>query len=238
MKNVTILVQGDITQEVYNFYTETYPNFPLVFSVWSDSEFEDLYIPNNLTLIKQKQPEYKGPRNSNLQFTSTLAGLDLVKTKYVIKARGDEYYSNLQNLISLVEKEPNKIHCSPIFFRKHDFMNYYTSNHLMIGLTNEMRFMFSSAKYGLDNKLLTFNDNGIDELYRHHEVLLTRAYLMAKEGDLFYSTSGSDLIKKYFNIFSLENLKPYKVISNLNGKVWYSNYEPERNFSISNIDDV
>ena len=104
MEEVTILIQGKITQETYNFFVETYPQYNIVVSTWSNHILDLLYFPNNLTLITQKLPEISGDQNMNYQFISTINGLNHVKTPYVIKFRGDEYYLKIHNIIILIRK--------------------------------------------------------------------------------------------------------------------------------------
>ena len=48
MKNVTILIQGKITQETYNFYVESCPQYPIVISTWSNNQLDLSYFPHNL----------------------------------------------------------------------------------------------------------------------------------------------------------------------------------------------
>ena len=108
MKDVTILIQGKISQESYNYYVETFPQFPIVISTWSDHTLDLSYFPNNLQFIQSKLPTDSGEQNMNYQFVSTINGLNNVTTKYVIKVRGDEYYSNIDFIRDLVDNQSRK----------------------------------------------------------------------------------------------------------------------------------
>ena len=99
MKDVTILIQGKISQETYNYYVETFPQFPIVISTWSDHTLDLSYFPHNVHFIQAKLPKENGEQNMNYQFVSTINGLNNVSTKYVVKVRGDEYYSNIDFII-------------------------------------------------------------------------------------------------------------------------------------------
>jgi len=238
MKDVTLLIQGKITQESYNFFVETYPQYPIVFSTWSNHNLDLSYFPHNVTFIQQKLPTDSGKQNMNYQFTSTLNGIDNVKTKFVIKFRGDEFYSNVENIEKVIIQNPNKIHTSPIYFRHWSMMQFHISDHIISGLTSEVKFMFGAAKYAWDNKLITYEKDGKQEEWWEPEIMLTRAYLMAKYKEKFPNLDGRELMVKHFEILTLENLKPYRVICNLWKTFWDSNFIPHNNYSLSKIEQM
>ena len=87
-----------------NGFVENYKNYKVIISTWIDSNIDFRNIPNNFSLIQHKLPDVKGPQNTNLQLLSTLNGLKYVDTKYVIKIRGDEYYSNFESVAHFIKK--------------------------------------------------------------------------------------------------------------------------------------
>ena len=109
MENVTILIQGKVTQETYNFYVEAYPQTPIVVSTWSDNNLDLSYFPHNLTIVQTRLPKNSGEQNMNYQFVSTVNGLKCVDTEYVIKVRGDEYYSNFQSVYEQLKNTSGKL---------------------------------------------------------------------------------------------------------------------------------
>ena len=68
MENVTILIQGKVTQETYNFYVEAYPQTPIVVSTWSYNNLDLSYFPHNLKLVKSRSPKISGEQNMNYQY--------------------------------------------------------------------------------------------------------------------------------------------------------------------------
>ena len=238
MEEVTILIQGKITQETYNFFVETYPQYNIVVSTWSNHILDLSYFPNNLTLITQKLPEISGDQNMNYQFISTINGLNHVKTPYVIKFRGDEYYSKIHNILNQVKTSPEKIWCSPVFFRHWSMFEYHISDHIIAGKTENLKFMFSAAKYSFDNKLIYHVKDGVKHTFWEPEINLTKSYLMAKYPTNFHELDGKQLMVENFDILDLSLVIPYKIMCNLFKTYWESNFIPERNYSISKIEHL
>jgi hypothetical protein len=238
MEEVTLLVQGKITQETYNFFTERYPQYPIVVSTWSDHRLDLSYFPKNLTLVLQRLPDISGDQNQNYQFVSTNNGLTHVTTPYVIKFRGDEYYSNIENMMSQIKTNPNKIWCSPVFFRHWSMYQYHISDHIIAGKTENLKFMFQAAKYAFDNKLVFHTKDNIKYPYWEPEIHLTRSFLMAKYPNNFHELDGRQLMVDNFDILNLAELTPYKVMCNLFKTYWFGDFTPEKNYSISKIEQL
>jgi len=238
MEDVTILIQGKITQETYNFYVESYPQYPIVISTWSNNQLDLSYFPNNLTLVQSHLPTNSGEQNMNYQFISTINGLNNVKTKYVIKFRGDEYYSNIDSIVESIKSNPNKIWTAPIFFRHPIHFKYHISDHIIGGTIESIKFMYSAAKYAFDNELIFHIKDGVKYKFWEPEIHLTRSYLMAKHTTDLVNENASELMIENFDIFDLDKLKPYKIIANIFGRYWDSDFIPHANESISNIKEL
>ena len=238
MKDVTILIQGKISQETYNYYVETFPQFPIVISTWSDHTLDLSYFPNNLQFIQAKLPKESGEQNMNYQFVSTINGLNNVTTKYVVKVRGDEYYSNIDFIRDLVETKPDKIWTVPVFFRHGTDFPYHISDHLMAATTENLKFMFGATKYAFDNKLIYHVVDGQRYSYWEPEINLTKGYLMAKYKEEFHKKEMNQIMVENFDIIPLTELKPYKIIANIFKTYWINNFTPELNQSISKIEQL
>jgi hypothetical protein len=238
MEEVTLLVQGKITQETYNFFTERYPQYPIVISTWSDHKLDLSYFPKNLTLVLQRLPDTSGDQNQNYQFVSTNNGLNHVITPYVIKFRGDEYYSNIDDILLQVKTNPNKIWCSPIFFRHWSMYQYHISDHVIAGKLENIKFMFQAAKYAFDKKLVFHVRDGVQYPFWEPEIHLTRSFLMAKYPTNFNELDGKQLMVDNFDILDLKPLEPYKIMCNLFKTYWVGDFTPEKNYSISKIEHL
>lgn len=244
MNDVTILIQGKITQESFNFYVKNYLDFPVIISTWIDNQIDFSLLPDNFIVILSPYPKDYGEQNLNLQITSTLNGLEKVTTKFVIKLRGDEYWSNPYYIYNLIRNNSEKIFTSPIYFRAWQFAEYHISDHIIAGLNQNLLKMFLSAKTNFEQG--TFNVTKIKEdgkFIKYHpthspEERLTKSYLSAVENERFEKIDGRILMKEYFEIIDISMLKPYKAKANLYNVEWNSNFIPEDNWSISNIDKL
>lgn len=238
MEDVTILIQGKITQETYNFYIEAYPQYPIIISTWSNHQLDLSYFPHNLTLVQTHLPQTPGEQNMNYQFISTLNGLDNVKTKYVIKFRGDEYYSNVNTLVESIKSNTSKIWTAPIFFRHPFHFKYHISDHIIGGTIESIKFMYSAAKYAFDNELIFHIKDGVKHKYWEPEIHLTRSFLMAKYKTDLVNENAGEIMFENFDVFNLEKLKPYKIVANIFRKFWYNNFSPHTNESIENMTEL
>ena len=235
MKNVTILLQGKILQDSVDFLVKNYPHANVVISTWFGTDVDFSNLPETYNVVLTKIPSEGGHQNINYQVLSTLKGLQFIKTDYVIKLRGDEYYSNLDYVAYEVAMNPNKIHCSPIFFRHWSFMEYHISDHIIAGTIENLKLMFESTKFNLDNGLVYHIRDGQKFEFWEPEINLTRSYLMAKEPKRWGIISSNDLMVDNFEILDIQRLHPYKIVANIFQREWTDGFIPERNFSISNV---
>jgi hypothetical protein len=235
MKNVTILLQGKILQDSLDFLIKNYPTANVVVSTWVGTDLDISNIPQSYNVVLSKLPENGGDQNINYQILSTLNGLRFVETDYVIKIRGDEYFSNLEYIAYEIAMNPTKIHCSPIFFRHWSFMKYHISDHIIAGTTDNVRLMFEKTKFNIENELVHHTVNGKPHRFWEPEINLTRSYLMAKEPERWDVVDGRELMVDNFEILDIEKLHPYKIVANIFKAKWTDGFIPERNFSISDV---
>jgi hypothetical protein len=244
MNDVTILIQGKLLQESYDFFIKNYLDCPVIISTWVDNTIDFTTLPSNFVVILSAYPQDHGQQNLNLQITSTLAGLEKVKTKFVIKIRGDEHWSNMYYIYNSIREIPKKIFTSPIYFRAWQFAEYHISDHIIAGTTENLLIMFNQSKINFEENKLNISkikENG--KFVKFHpthspEERITKSYLNAIEKNRFDIVDGRILMKENFEILDLSMLKPYKAKANLYQVEWNNNFIPEENFSISNIDKL
>jgi hypothetical protein len=242
MEDCTIIIQGKLEQESYDFYKSKYHNCAVIISTWTDCKIDFSELPKNFKLLIAPLPLESGDQNINYQLVSTINALDLVKTKYVIKMRGDEYWSYPENIYQSILSEPNKLHCSSVFFRAWQYCEYHMSDHIIAGMTENIKLLFHKSKYNWDSGRLNVSKWKVDGEFKGYinthapEERLTKSYLEVVEPDRFEVEDGRILMKEYFSILDIQLLKPYKVKANLFKVEFRNNFIPEKNFSISNID--
>ena len=235
MKNVTLIIQGKVSQETIDFYIKKYPKLKVVVSTWSKHDLDLSKLPLSYKVVTQPLPKEPGFQNQNYQFISTLNGLHLSDTEYVIKIRGDEYFSNIEYIYDCITNTPQKIFCSPIFFRHWGFMKYHISDHIIAGKRENVLLMFESTKHKVDNGMLFHVADGKVHTYWEPEINLTRGYLMEKEKNRFGILDGRNLMVDNFEILDIKKLEPYRIVANVFNTFWVDGFVPEHNFSISDV---
>ncbi len=244
MEDVTIIIQGKLLKECYDFWIKEYNSCSVILSTWIDNEVDFKDLPENFIVLLSPYPKDFGPQNLNLQLISTINALKRVTTKYVIKLRGDEYYSNLQYIRNSLLVEPNKIHTAPIFFRAWQYAEYHISDHIMAGTTVNLLNMFEATKHNFDFNKVNVSKWKVDGKFHKWvtthapEERITKSYLNVKEPFRYEKVDGRILMKEHFDILDIDLLEPYLVKANLFRKEWKNNFIPERNFSISNIEQL
>lgn len=246
MKEITLVIQGKISQDSYKFYCHFYPGVRKIFSTWVDNDKtmgwkigKNMHGPEDL-FIESVQPNNLGDhaRNLQLQVVSTLTGLNLVKTKYAIKLRGDEWYSNLCDL----DIDWQKIYTVPVFFRKWEIFPFHPSDHLMASKTDNLVGMFTSCLLDIITKKNLHADSSYCvgnncKLHPGHrmtpECCLAKSYMDFKMQKKSIYTK--DDFKNMFDIIPINDLMPYKICMNSKNKVWYSNFDPANDESLGSL---
>ena len=171
MEDVTIIIQGKLEQDSYDFYIQKYFNCPVIISTWNNTSINFSNLPKNFKVILAPLPSESGDQNINYQILSTLNALEMIKTKYSIKVRGDEYWSYPENILEFLKKEPEKLHCSSVFFRAWQYAEYHMSDHIIAGTTENLLTLFRAAKYNFENNRLNVSKWKIEGLF--HKYVLT-----------------------------------------------------------------
>lgn len=222
ISDTTLIIQGRLKKECIDFYKSNFVNCPVIISTWNDSDtsfFQD--IPSNFSILMSPKPSEVGPQNCNLQIISTVLGLEKTQTKFAIKMRGDEFYSNLEEMILKLLEAQHKIFTSPVFFRHPSFMMFHVSDHLIVGTTSNLKKMFCNITY--DPKL-------------NVEVNLTRHFLSQVNPQ--YEHQPLQSMFENFDILDLNQHKPYHITCNCCGNPPYTNFIPESHGSMSKISQL
>lgn len=226
--DLTILIQGRCSDECLDLQNKNYYSYNVIYSLWDDSSVE-ISNSNSVKVIISTKPKESGPQNLFLQVVSTLNGLLQVKTKYCIKMRADEYVSNIEYIMESVERNTEMLHTLPVFFRPYHLYKFHCSDHLIAGTTENLLLMFQTCY----DKILLKNWKSSD--FTNPEMELTRTYLEQKE-----KTDISEkrhLMRQYFNILDINSVKPYIIVANGMKKKFYDNFDPQKNDSITNLDN-
>jgi len=242
MKDVTLIIQGRLYQDSYDFYIKNYTQCPVIISTWTDCKIDFSNIPNNFIVILAPLPLDSGKQNINYQLVSTLNALKRVTTPLVIKIRGDEYYSNIESIYNQIKMEQNKIHTASIFFRAWQFAEYHISDHIIAGTKERVMLMFKETKKNFDTGEMNISKWKLEGKFHRWitteapEERITKSYLNSIDPFRYDIIDGVILMKEHFDILDITKLFPYKIKANIWEAEWDNKeFIPEENYSISNM---
>ena len=161
-KDVTIVMQGPLVNywgamseglgKIYG-YLELVDK--VIISSWDDSlgrfepnKLEQAMSHGNIELVTDdinKYDNYYNNSNVCYQVVSSLNGLKKVNTKYAIKVRCDEYYTDLSKFIELMKSSPDKLTTSNFLFTPDSVEQFHPSDHMAGGHTENILGMYETA---------------------------------------------------------------------------------------------
>ena len=229
MNDVTIIIQGPMGQKIANGLAkgiknlETYVQFgKIIISTWKNNPIrpsKKFLSKHNITMIESDPDIYKNMysnANMNYQVASTLNGLKKVDTKYVIKIRSDEYYSDLSKFIEKIKNNPEKIITNNFFFSQDDYEPFHPSDHVIGGTTENLLSMFNYAFKVCSKELGSIplasnyfnlpnwrNRDGNRQV--SPETFLCFCYLLSKGVKLDLKKS-KEIMKKYYDVVPVTSM--------------------------------
>jgi hypothetical protein len=154
-------------------------------------------------------PEHAGPGTIYFQVTTAKAAMQLVKTKFTIKTRLDESFSNLDPLIKLMEASPEKIVAGSVSFSKNgDAEPYHAGDHFYGSKSDTMQKALTLLKLSLEEKLPEgglFNSDKFVKIDRI-EQYLTRAFLYSNGETSFTKEIEKEVMKRNYEICRIRHL--------------------------------
>ncbi len=199
---------------------------------------EGIWDTDELPIIEKeiKENNYFNGQNLYLQLTSTLKGLHKSKTRFTIKCRSDEYYSDFNIFCKTLEENPKKVITGDLFVRKSSFALYHLSDHVIGCETNKFIDAFEYAQ-----KLCRENNN-----VKNHfaEKIITKSFISVLENIPFISLSDSisdyeSYIRKNALIVPLKNMgSDIRCYANCFKRVYNSINDINPTDLISSIDQI
>lgn len=245
MEDVTVIIQGKLLQDSYDFYIKNYKQCTVIISTWTDCKIDFSNIPNNFIVILAPLPLDSGKQNINYQLVSTLNALKRVTTPLVIKIRGDEYYSNIESIYNKIKMEQNKIHTASIFFRAWQFAEYHISDHIIAGTKERVMLMFKETKKNFDTGEMNISKWKLEGKFHRWikteapEERITKSYLNAIDPFRYDVVDGVLLMKEHFDILDMKQMYPYRIKANIWEAEWDGReFIPEENYSISTMQQL
>jgi hypothetical protein len=156
MKDLTIILQGVVNPKQIEMWKTNHKNSKVIISTWEDCEFNFKgWLPDNWKLVINPYPLLRFAPIANLdyQIISTLKALYEVDTKWVIKMRADEYWSNIDKIYDRMKSKPEKIVSGSMFFRKWGMFPFHCGDKILGGTNDNLKLMFESTLHNLEIKL-------------------------------------------------------------------------------------
>lgn len=229
MNDVTLVIQGPMGKKMGDGLAkgirnlETFCKFgKVIISTWKSDGLKPskkFLSKHDITIIQADSDNYKhmySNANMNYQVASTLNGLKKVDTKYVIKLRSDEYYSDLSKFIEKIKNNPEKIITNNFFFSRNDSEPFHPSDHVIGGTTENLLSMFNYAFKICQKELgsIALSSNYFDiPKWRNRdgnrkvspEAFLCFCYLLSKGVKLDLSKS-KEIMKKYYDVVPVTDM--------------------------------
>jgi hypothetical protein len=241
--DVSLLAQGPFDLEFFKTIKCAKFQFKqIILSTWSSNKLaeklrESSFYPElNIEVVHQDMPNIESISNHAniyLQIVSTLEGLRKVRTKYTLKCRADESYSNIHHVIRRFQSavylglpygvdKPQPLHskllCANIYFRPIEYKAFHISDHFFIGETSRLLDTFQNLKNYFDKNCDEFeilNNQCSPEQIIALFYLSTFGYdiksLLINQKDKAFCF---EITKKYFDVFDIKVLRPYVIKHN------------------------
>ncbi len=219
-----MLIQGLVHENTERMLKEYQDKYSIVVSTWDNESSQALKkkFPE-INFIIEKLPDARycfNLGNCYYQMASLFNGLAGIKTRYTLKFRSDEYFSNID--IILKKFNGKRLLCSNIFFRTCTQNHYYhISDHFFIGETDILQQTFQAMesyhRNNLDFHGILSNAIAVEQriglFYIAKKEGLNIDYLMSRRDNVLFTYY---VMKKYFDVIDVEELKPYIISWNNN----------------------
>ncbi len=149
----SIIIQGPLN-EISLSNLKYYNSIGKVIISYWDTDDESIlnkYDIKNVELIKNHLPKdsirYFNYDNIYYQIYTTYKALRIIQTKFTIKTRSDNKFTNLYPLINSVYNNNDKISCSNLHFKPTGYLPFHTSDNILGGKTDLILKTFEISKY-------------------------------------------------------------------------------------------
>lgn len=254
----TLIIQGPIHRNMITM-AMLHPHLTTIISTWDDSSWThptieeylqpikrpNLQIIINRPIKQEKLDRVYNKQNRYLQFFTTQKALMWTQTKYAIKVRSDEYYSNLDPIIHALLLEDNKMITNDVFFRRIEYLRYHPSDHIICCKTEKFKDLISRLMYDCQfnqDALKYAPFNQFDFFIFVEQQIGMKWIEMHEKIDQYPYKIPSDfaeakrLMIKYFDIVGNSMLGDFFVVANSEKRTYineYSYFDPAKDIQTS-----
>lgn len=224
----SIVVQGLFDNYIYDRfnYPEHYIKYvdKVIISCYTndDTSILEKNIAGNdrIVLVKNDCPTFHcNPCNMYVHAFSTLKGLEKVETEFTIKIRSNQFYTQIDKIITLVENNPSRYTVSNINTQNPYRYAYKVSDHLFAGKTEGLKFAMQQTLkwcHEANNTVdkhghLGHPETGSYGQTEHVFFLAFLKYLGYNLSDILNISNQekAKIMKDNLVIFHIDELKPY-----------------------------
>jgi hypothetical protein len=233
-KDFSVLIQGpinDISLKNLDKYSEY---GPVVVSTWASEEIistvkkQDVKFIINQLPDKKDNPLYIKESTFYWAICSMYYGLKNVETKYVVKTRSDESFSELEPFINKFLQDPKKLVCGNCFVEKFEKKQFHIGDHIFVVNTQKILDAITEIKNVYEQKS--------KEKWWVHQGEFCAEQILAF-GFLFYSGVELQKVKNgqptevekqifrdYFEIVDLNSISEFILKNNHKNKTYKNNF--------------
>lgn len=215
---VTLLIQGPVNTAE----RQTFSAFPfmgqykqlfseIILSTYTEQVDDSIikYCENNgIKLVHRTENIGNLEKQYNISYhtLSTLNGLKSVTTKYCIKHRTDEGYTNIEKLVEKFLLDDTKWVSTATIFGESSYTRFHAGDHLFIGRTDKLLETFDRTRIQLETNSFVRNYNGEPAA----EVTFTQNWIRTsgEEPDL---NKHYDQMIKYFDLVNDKEFMPFTI---------------------------
>jgi hypothetical protein len=243
--DVSLMIQGPLFNDKLDFVAAV-PYYKTLFTqiivstytehLVGNTGFIDFCKEHDINIVHQTQ-QVGNVRNDNnifLHSYTTAAGLRSCYTRYTIKHRTDERYSNLEKLVDKFMLDDSKWVCGSMVFGPKVYYPYHAADHLFMGKTEALLKTFNLTLQNLHNGILeTSRDGGSAP-----EITFTKNWLRT-HGENPTEENHDELMRRYFDIVNDKEFAPFLIRSNGTGSIFTTldDLGPNR-MQYETIDDI
>jgi hypothetical protein len=138
LNDVGIVIQGP-TNNCESVLSNLDQSFSYVWSTWDNEPIENIKaIANQVPIILNTTPSFKGYNNINLQCMSSEAGIRAINKPWIVKVRGDLLWTNQKGVIRMAFEKMIKedslcsyLNYKPSIHEMHDFVTFSGLNYAL-----------------------------------------------------------------------------------------------------------
>ena len=250
--NVSIIIQGPICKTTIFAIAKYSELAEVILSFNNDEDVPNFLKTNknsNIKVICYRSKETDryvdkiktckmNQRHASYHFYSTKLGIDLSEKKFIIKARSDEFYENMDYFIKIVKSNPKFVVTNNVFYINPNSHKCHPSDHLIGSSSVIMKRGFEILLECIESNILSkYSIDGFNVNCFSPEQYISVSLFNAMH-ELYGLALNKENFGRYFRKIRVNKLGNYKVANNESRMFFINNYNPNPAVHHMGIDSV